>query len=106
MVLCCFLLCRAGVGELPVVQVSCFRGCPYHGLDLIAHIYLGQYHASSLVVSSVYVISYIPRLLVSMGFLVVLLTPPLGSYNYSSLRFPELSLVFVLGLHLFPSAAG
>ena len=38
LVLCWFLPCLARVGELTSAQVSCFSGCPHHGLDLFAHI--------------------------------------------------------------------
>ena len=37
-VLCWFLPCPAGVGELLLAQVNCFSGYPHHVLDLFVHI--------------------------------------------------------------------
>lgn len=66
----------------------------------------GQSHAGSLVVHSVSISSYEPRLVDFVAFLRGVLDPS-GSYNPSSARFPELHLMFGSGSpHLFLSHLG
>jgi hypothetical protein len=72
---------------------------------------LGPAHTCSLVGGLVFVSPHQPRLVDSVGLLVVSLTlPPSGSLTsspHSSTRLPELHPKFGCGsLHLFPSAAG
>ena len=69
---------------------------------------ISESHGDSLVVSSVSVSPYEPRLADSLSFLVVSLTPLALTIlsPHSSAGFPKLQLMFGCGSHLFPPVAG